>query len=347
MSQINTNAILDASGGTTTSINGYTPSASNMAGRNRIINGAMTIHQRGGAITSGYTLDRFGILNTTDGAISVTQDTNAPSNFKNSLKVTVTTADSSLASTQRLAIRHRLEGNNVADFDFGSSSAQTVTLSFWVRSSETGTYGGSLQNSATNRTYVFSYSISAADTWEKKTITVAGDTSGTWATDNSEGICINWSLGCGSSFLNSAGSWLAADAKSVTGESPLIGTLNATWYITGVQLEVGSTASEFEHRQYGQELALCQRYYEPFGTFDCSGAYISAAAVSVYSHYCYKIEKRASPTVSTTLCQTQASGGGVTARTLVFASNNTRGFSPQLAGSDPRASLAGASSAEL
>ena len=301
MSTIAVNTITDASGGSTASINGYTPTVSNMAGRNRIINGAMTIHQRGGAITSGYTLDRFGILNTTDGAISVTQDTNAPSNFKNSLKVTVTTADSSLASTQRLAIRHRLEGNNVADFDFGSSSAQTVTLSFWVRSSETGTYGGSLQNSATNRTYVFSYSISAADTWEKKTITVAGDTSGTWATDNSEGICINWSLGCGSSFLNSAGSWLAADAKSVTGESPLIGTDAATWQITGVQLEAGSVATPFEHRQYGQELALCQRYYF-VNTGD--GSFVAYAfsvnTTDTYRHilYPWPVQMRATPTTT-------------------------------------------------
>ena len=234
--------------------------------RNRIINPGMVIDQRnaGAAVTANgaFPVDRYQVSNTSDGAYSAQQDSSAPAGFVNSVKVTTTTADASLTTTQQLAFRHIIEGLNVADLGWGTASAQTVTLSFWVRSSLTGTFGGSLQNSAANRSYVFTYTISAANTWEQKTITVPGDTTGTWLTTNGRGIVIWFGLGVGPSASGTAGSWSASELNSATGAVSVIGTLNATWQITGVQLEKGSTATSFDYRPYTTELQLCQRYYQ-------------------------------------------------------------------------------------
>jgi len=267
MSQINTNAILDASGGTTTSINGLTPTVSNMAGRNRIINGDMRIDQRnaGASVVVGsgaFPVDRWFSVEDTDGALTAEQVEDVPAGFVNSVKITTTTADSSLTTTQTAQFMQNIEGFNVSDLGFGSASAQTVALSFWVKSSLTGTMGGSVRNDSANRSYPFSYTISVANTWEYKTVTIDGDTSGTWLTNNGLGFRLVFSLGCGPSRLGTAGAWNANNNTGPIGEVPVIGTLNATWQITGVQLEAGSVATPFEHRQYGQELALCQRYFE-------------------------------------------------------------------------------------
>ena len=265
MSTLKVNAVIDASGGNTATINSMTPTADSLQGfRNRIINGAMMIAQRGtSAVTSSgsYPVDRFSITNTTDGAFSAQQDATAPTGFVNSLKYTVTTADSSLASTQVAFVRHKIEGTNVSDLAWGSASAKTVTLSFQVRSSVTGTFGGALRNSADDRSYPFTYSISSANTWETKSVTIAGDTSGTWLTTTGIGIQIIFSLGSGSSRVGTAGVWAAAEYTGATGETNLMATLNATWYITGAQLEVGSVATPFERRDYGRELIMCQRYF--------------------------------------------------------------------------------------
>ena len=235
--------------------------------RNRIINPAMVIDQRnaGASVTysnsGGYTLDRWLFDNTTDGTVTVQQSSTAPVGFSNSCLVTVTAADVSLAATQRCRIRQAVEGFNVADLGFGSASASTVTLSFWVRSSLTGTFGGALNNGAADRSYPFSYTISAANTWEQKTVTVAGDTSGTWLTTTGIGLTAQFGLGIGSTFSGTAGAWVGSQIMSTTGATSLIGTSGATFYITGVQLEKGSTATSFDYRPYGTELALCQRYY--------------------------------------------------------------------------------------
>ena len=186
--------------------------------------------------------------------------------FKNSLKVTTTTADSSLAAGQRTAIIHRVEGNNISHLDWGTSDAKSVTLSFWVRSSITGTHGGAIGNGVDNRAYPFTYTISSADTWEYKTITIAGDTTGTWATDTGRSLQIAWGLGVGTTYSGTAGAWESADRNSATGATTdVIGTLNATWYLTGVQLEAGTTATDFEHLQFGQQMQLCQRYFYSLG----------------------------------------------------------------------------------
>ena len=239
----------------------------------------MVIDQRnnGAAVTANgaFPVDRYQVSNTTDGAYSAQRDSSAPAGFINSVRITTTTADASLTTTQQLAFRHIIEGLNVADLGWGTSSASPVTLSFWVRSSVTGTFGGSLQNSDANRSYVFTYAINAANTWEQKTVTIAGDTTGTWLTTNGRGIVIWFGLGVGPSTSGAAGSWTASELNSATGAASVIGTLNATWFITGVQLEKGSTATSFDVLPYGTELALCQRYAIKLGGDTANNGYMA------------------------------------------------------------------------
>ena len=237
--------------------------------RNRIINGDMRIDQRnaGAAVTVNadaafFASDRFQAAGQgTDGVYTIQQSTVAPAGFVNSIVATVTTADASIGSTQQYNIQQHIEGLNCSDLGWGTANAQTVTLSFWVRSSVTGTFSGALRNSAANRSYPFTYTINAANTWEKETITIAGDTSGTWLTTNGIGVNVIWTLGAGTGRLGTANSWQGANYQGVTGQTQLISTVGATFYLTGVQLEVGTSATAFEYRPYGTELALCQRYY--------------------------------------------------------------------------------------
>ena len=266
MSSLKVAAITDTSGGNTATINSMTPTADSLQGfRNRLINGSMVIDQRnaGAAVTANgsYVVDRFLVQNGTDGAFSAQQDTSAPVGFVNSIKWTTTTADGTLTTTQQASIQQRIEGTNVSDLAFGTANAKTVTVSFWVRSSLTGTFGGSLRNSASDRSYPFTYSISVANTWEQKSVTIAGDTSGTWLTTTGIGLVVTWGLGAGPDRSGTAGAWNSNNNNTATGAVSVIGTLNATWYITGAQLEVGSVATPFERRDYGRELMLCQRYY--------------------------------------------------------------------------------------
>ena len=241
----------------------------NQTFRNRIINGAMVIDQRnaGASVTvnsstATYPVDRFagrGVASA--GVFTAQQSSTAPTGYINSVVCTVTTAASPPGATDAYLFRQNVEGLNVADLGWGSASAATVTLSFWVRSSLTGTFGGAIQNSAFNRFYPFSYTINSANTWEQKSVTIAGDTSGTWLTTSGIGMTISFSLGAGSSRVNTAGTWTASTTEGATGQTNLISTNGATWYVTGVQLEAGTTATPFEYRQYGTELQLCQRYY--------------------------------------------------------------------------------------
>jgi len=266
MSIVKANTYQDASGGSNAVFSGVASPPNSMGFRNRILNGSMVIDQRnaGASVTPGasfgYTVDRWGAAEDTDGACTVQQVADAPTGFVNSLKFTTTTADASLGATQFSYIGQFIEGLNVADLAWGSASAQTVTMSFWVKSSLTGTFGGALTNSAFNRSYPFTYAISAANTWEQKTVTIAGDTSGTWLTTNGVGIRVQFGLGVGSTYSGTAGSWAGSQFISATGATSVIGTLNATWQVTGVQLEAGTVASPFERRDYGRELMMCQRY---------------------------------------------------------------------------------------
>jgi hypothetical protein len=290
---------LSSSGGygavsaTTLTVNSNNISADNSLGfRNRIINGDMRIAQRGtAAVTASgdYPVDRFIMGNNTDGAFSAQQDSSAPAGFVNSVKITTTTADGTLTTDQQLNFRQAIEGTNVSDLAWGTANAKTVTLSFWVRSSLTGTFGGSLKNSASDRSYPFTYSISVADTWEYKTVTIPGDTSGTWLTTTGVGVTVFFGLGVGPDRSGTAGAWAGANYSSATGGTSVIGTLNATWYVTGVQFEVGSVATPFERRPFGTELALCQRYLpainavsgtaEVFGTGGAASTTVSAIYV--------------------------------------------------------------------
>jgi hypothetical protein len=244
-----------------------------------------------------YAVDRFNCTGeATDGVFSIQRSTTAPAGFVNSIIATVTTADASIGSTQRYILQQRIEGFNVADFGWGTASAQSVTLSFWVRSSVTGTFGGSFRNAAGDRSYPFTYTISAANTFEYKTITVAGDTTGTWATDNTAGIFVTWSLGAGSSLKTTAGAWTSGSYWAGTGSVDLISTLNATFYITGVQLEAGTNASAFERRPYGTELGLCQRYYQAIKAINGTSG---GTTTKVFSNIQYS-EMRATPTYAVT-----------------------------------------------
>jgi len=236
--------------------------------KNRIINGAMVIDQRnaGASVTALdtnlYTLDRWQAICAVSSKYTVQQNAGSvtpPAGFVNYLGVTSSSAYT-VGSTEYFFMRQRIEGYNIADLGWGTANAKTVTLSFWVRSSLTGTFGGAVRNNATDRSYPYSYTISAANTWEQKSITIAGDTSGTWLTTNGVGMNVDFGLGVGSTYQGTANTWASANYLSPTGATSVVGTNGATFYITGVQLEVGSSATGYEYRQYQQELALCQRY---------------------------------------------------------------------------------------
>jgi hypothetical protein len=269
--------------------------------KNRIINGAMVIDQRNAgasvtipATTSQYTLDRFLVQSIGASKFSVQQNAGAvtpPAGFTNYLGITSLAATSS-ALGDYYALFQCIEGYNIADSGWGTANAKTVTLSFWVYSSLTGTFSGALKNYANNRSYPFTYSISAANTWTNISVTIAGDTTGTWGTTSGVGIYLVFNLGCGSTYLGTANSWQANNLYGTTGSTSVVGTSGATFYITGVQLEKGSTATSFDYRPYGTELQLCQRYYEV-------GSFVSMTTIgNPYPTIYYKVTKRASATVS-------------------------------------------------
>ena len=234
--------------------------------RNMVINGGMNVAQRGTSFTTNadlYTLDRFAIGHGSPvNAMTVSQETDAPTGFKYSLKVLAGTGAG--ASTGGYAVlRQAIEGTNMYHLNFGTSSAKTITISFYVKSSLTGTFAVSIRNQAGNRAFASTYTINSANTWEYKTITIAGDTSGTWTADTGIGLHIQFDLGAGSNFDIATGAWTAG-SNMFGGESTvkLTETTNATWFLTGLQLEVGSVATPFEHRSFGEEFDLCLRYYE-------------------------------------------------------------------------------------
>jgi hypothetical protein len=282
--------------------------------KNRIINGAMVIDQRnaGAAITvnsntgTQFGADRFLVQGTTSAGVFTAQQSTAtpPSGFTKFLRITTTTASASPASGALYAASQIIEGFNIADLGFGAAGASTVTFSFWIRSSLTGTFSGSLKNgNSFNRSYPFTYTINAANTWEYKTVTVAGDTTGTWQTGNLGGLIVYWDLGCGSSLLSTANSWQAGNFNGVTGSTRLISTLNATLDITGVQLELGSTATSFDYRPYTTELQLCQRYYQQVGgnTGDLNSIALRSYTTSgsyVANQYQFPVQMRTPPTMT-------------------------------------------------
>ena len=270
--------------------------------KNRIINGGMVIDQRnaGANITptaSAYTIDRWTAYISQPSKLSLQQNAGSitpPAGFTNYLGITSLSAYSVL-STDYFHLRQEIEGFNVADLGWGTANAQTITLSFRVYSSLIGTFGGVIRNGAFNRSYPFSYSIPVANTWTTISLTIAGDTTGTWATNSTNGLSLAFGLGSGSTYTSTAGSWQAGSFIQPTGSVSVVGTSGATFYITGVQLEKGSVATSFDQRAYSQELAMCQRYYQNIiCSVNDNGA---AAATKFYNTSApYQCSMRATPT---------------------------------------------------
>jgi len=278
--------------------------------KNRIINGGMVIDQRnaGASVTQTvaqtYVTDRFAIFGSVTSKFTAQRNAGSvtpPVGFTNYLGMTSSSAYN-VQTTDYFQLRQTIEGFNVADLAWGTASAATITISFWVRSSLTGTFGGAVGNQAGNRSYPFTYTINAANTWEQKSITIAGDTTGTWTTDNTGGLWLYFGLGAGSTYSGTAGTWAAADYRSATGATSVVGTSGATFYITGVQLEKGSIATPFDFRDYGRELQLCQRYYQRLqGTASDVTVISSGAAwstVTYYSVYPLLASMRVAPALS-------------------------------------------------
>jgi len=297
--------------------------------KNRIINGAMVIDQRNAgasvAITTSdnYITDRFFGIVAANSKLTGQQNAGSvtpPAGYTNYLGMTVAAAANvTVGASDVYSIGQQIEGYNIADLAWGTASAASVTLSFWVRSSVTGTFGGSVRNSGATRSYPFTYAISSANTWEQKSITIPGETSGTWLTNNGIGIRLLFGLGVGSTLSGTAGAWANANYVSATGAVKLIETNSATFYITGVQLEKGSTATSFDYRPYGTELMLCQRYCLVYGenayTVFGNGYAFSTTGVTTITYL--PVEMRVIPTLTATGAQRVTDGAATTAITAV------------------------------
>jgi hypothetical protein len=338
--------VVDAKGRVTTASTSAVSGGGLTGFRNRIINGDMRIDQRnvGASVTpatGAYTLDRWSYYSTQASKFTVQRNAGSvtpPAGYTNYMGITSTSAFS-VAASDYFIMTQAIEGFNVSDLSFGTANAKTITLSFWVYSSLTGTFGGVIENSSQARAYPFSYTISSANTWEQKSVTIAGDTTGTWVTDNGLGLWLMFSLGAGSTFSGTAGAWVGSQRLGVTGAVSVVGTNGATFYITGVQLEAGSTATEFERRPIGTEIALCKRYYDKSYNLDVAlGAanrngmvaisteeYQASAWVPSGSAFKYSCEMRTAPTIA------YYDGAGTINRTTVLWNNTiTNGVNPTL-----------------
>jgi hypothetical protein len=314
-----TGVLAESAGGTGTTTGYY-------GFKNRIINGAMVINQRGTVNTpitfndGVATGDRFFSACSQSSKATSTQSSTAPTGFSYSALITSSSAYSVLAG-DFFNIFQNIEGFNTADLGWGTANAQTITLSFWVRSSLTGTFGGSISNNALDRSYPFTYTINSANTFEQKTVTIAGDTTGTWVgATNGLSMRVYFGLGVGSTYSGTAGAWAATRYQSATGATSVVGTNGATFYITGVQLEKGSTATSFDYRPYGTELQLCQRYYEKsynIGTVAGTSTNTAKGSLSVGAAFnsflrwtqTYKVPKRGDATF--TIYSTTGASGNV------------------------------------
>ena len=309
--------------------------------KNRIINGAMVIDQRNSgasntpSTTAAYTyyIDRWAYNNSQASKLTYGQNLNSatpPSGFTNYFGVQVAST-ATVGSSDYFLIEQSIEGYNIADLAWGTSSGKTVTLSFWVQSSLTGTFGGSILNNGTTESYPFSYSIPTANTWTYCTVTILAPPVGTtWLTNNGRGMFVYFSMGIGSTFQGPANTWAAANYGTPTGAVSILGTSGATFYITGVQLEVGSTATSFDVRDYGRELILCQRYYQ-FG-----GAGSVGLADGTSSGRCSLgqntiVSMRTTPTINLTSgvyisVRYQGSDQGATSPTISFSNTSATGW---------------------
>jgi hypothetical protein len=300
--------------------------------KNRIINGAMVIDQRnaGASVTVttvNYSVDRWFGEGSQSSKFTVQQNAGSitpPVGFSNYLGAT-SSATTSLGSTDYFILQQRIEGFNTADLGYGTANAKTVTLSFQVYSSLTGTFGGAFLNNANNRSYPFSYTISSANTWTTISITIAGDTTGTWVgATNGIGLKVIFSLGTGSTYSGTAGAWSGSLLLSATGATSVVGTSGATFYITGVQLEIGTSATPFERRLYNQELDNCKRYYQAYGNLEGTGIGQNTTAAIFY--YSLSPTMRSAPTTTFTCPAVDRIGVALTSTTAagtVFSADDT------------------------
>ena len=309
--------------------------------RNIIINGDMSIAQRGTSTASitgnGYhTVDRMNSVISSQGTWTQSQSTDVPTGqgFAKSLKMDCTTADASPAASDIVRIQQAIEGQNLQYLKYGTSSAESTTLSFWVKSNKTGTYVIQLLNGAVSRQVGKTYTISSADTWEKKTITFPGDTSTALDNDNSAELYVQFCLGTGS---NRSSGTLSSTWKSFVSADQFAGqTVNLAdstsneWYITGIQLEAGTTASDFEFLPTDVNLHRCQRYF----CLNAWGGGHSVSTTQFHSSIPTRIKMRSTPSVSTFVTADRIADAGVATRNItslgtVFASN-TNGLNMQV-----------------
>ena len=272
--------------------------------RNRFINGDMRIDQRNnGGTVSGhvtYPVDRFRVIkDTAAGTMTMQRSSTAPLGFNTSVVYTVGTAYTPGSSENNFFVQ-LIEGYQTADFGWGTTGAVPVTLSFWVRCSLTGYFGGSLRNGASNKSFIFSYNVNASNVWEYKTITIPGCSDGTWDKTTGNGVELAWGLSVGATFSNAPGGWYTGNYISATGAKFISSTAGATWFMTGAQLEKGTVATPFEFRPFPVEFQLCQRYYEVLNsnyTFQLwvpNTGYLNKVAGT----WAYQVPKRTTPTIS-------------------------------------------------
>jgi len=270
--------------------------------KNRIINGAMVIAQRAtssNAVSGGgyTTLDRWNLFQNL-GAMNIAQSSTAPTGFSNSIQFTVSTAASQTSSaTSLVAPNQSIEGFNTADLMWGTANAKSITVSVWVYSSLIGQYAIWIRNSAADRYYATSFTITTANTWQQVTATIAGDTSGTWVgATNGIGLTIGICLAAGSSRVGAGNTWSGSSFYGVTGQVDWQATASNTFYFTGFQVEVGTVATSFDYRPIGTELALCQRYFQVNEGFAGS----AGNSTSFSGNINFVVTMRASPTVGQT-----------------------------------------------
>ena len=301
------NLLVGTTSASTPSTTGFISTANTFGFKNRIINGAMVIDQRnaGASVTptvGAYTVDRWKLGINVASKLTAQQTPNATetgyatrvnAGFTNYLAITTASAYSA-TSTDYFEILQNIEGFNVADLGWGTANAKTITLSFWAYSSLTGTFSGAVQNSAGNRSYPFTFTIGSANTWTQISVTIAGDTTGTWLTTNGIGICVQFDLGSGTTYRGTAGAWAGANYIGATGAVSVVANAGATFYITGVQLEKGSTATSFDYRPYGTELQLCQRYFNVQSVMPV----VISSATTVAMIVKFAMEMRASPSAN-------------------------------------------------
>ena len=299
----------------------FVPTEGQLSHRNKVINGAMTISQRGASFAAAnnvFTLDRYKIFGSHNGAVTVTQSATSPDGFAKSLKVDVTTADTSIAAGQYIQLNHRIEAQDLQDLAYGTSAAKTITVSFYVRSNVTGNYSFAIQlPDNSNKQVSLVYTINSANTWERKTFSIAGDTSGGINDDNGNGFNIFWNLAIGSQYTSGTqrSAWHAyADADFAAGHAVnLLSSTSNEWHLTGVQIEVGSVATPFEHRSIGEELARCHRYC--YRQTNSAWAHFAigqfASSTQVRAPYFYP-KMRAAPTITfnNLYADNEMSGGG-------------------------------------